>query len=144
MSNCLVRERGSAALELVILAPVLLAVIGLVILGGRIQIAAGAVEQAAADAARQASLSRDPGSARSKAMAAASDALRREAVPCTSVSVELHMAGFGVPVGVPAQVGAHVSCVVPLSGLVLGAPGSKTLSADAVSVLDTYRERTSR
>src|SRR5437879_3714226 len=112
MSNRLVRERGSAALELVILAPVVLAVIGLVILGGRIQIAGGAVEQAAADAARQASLSRDAGSARSKAMAAASDALRREAVPCTSVSVGVDTAGFGVPVGVPAQVSAHVSCVV--------------------------------
>lgn len=142
MGRHLERQRGSAALELVTLSPVLLALIGLVILGGRIQIAGGAVEQAAADAARQASLSRDAGSARSKAMAAASDALRREAVPCSSVSVDIDTAGFAVPVGEPAQVAVHVSCVVPLSGLVPGAPGSRTLRADAVSVLDTYRGRT--
>ena len=50
-------DDGNAALELVILAPVLLALLGLVIAAGRTSIAQGSVDAAARDAARQASIS---------------------------------------------------------------------------------------
>lgn len=53
-------EDGNAALELVILAPVLLALLGLVIAAGRTSIAQGSVDAAARDAARQASIALPP------------------------------------------------------------------------------------
>ena len=49
-------DEGSAALELVVLAPVLLVLIALVIGAGRTSIAQSSVDAAARDAARQASL----------------------------------------------------------------------------------------
>ena len=58
------------------------------------------------------------------------------------VDVALDVAGFAVPVGLPAQVMATVTCVVALADLALpGFPGSRTVTATAVSPLDTYRER---
>ena len=65
------RERGSATLELAILAPVLLLLLGLVVLAGRVQVAAGAVEHAAMSAAREASLARTVDGARATASSAA-------------------------------------------------------------------------
>ena len=55
------RDEGNAALELVVLAPVLLFILGLVVAAGRTSIAQGAVDAAARDAARQASISLTPG-----------------------------------------------------------------------------------
>ena len=55
--SCRARGRadsGNAALELVVLAPVLLALLGLVIAAGRTSVAQGSVDAAARDAARQA------------------------------------------------------------------------------------------
>ena len=52
-------DRGSATIEMAVLAPALLALLGLVILAGRISAAGSAVEQAAASAARAASIARD-------------------------------------------------------------------------------------
>jgi Flp pilus assembly protein TadG len=134
-------ERGDAALELIILAPVLLALIALVIAAGRISIARGSVDAAARDAARQASLARSPGEARIAAELSAQAALRQDGLDCTpAVSVDTY--GFSVQVGEPAQVRATVSCQVPLSDLVVpGLPGSVTLSYTFTSPLDPYRGR---
>ena len=52
------RDAGNAALELVILAPVVLLLISFVIAAGRTSIAQGSVQAAARDAARQASIAR--------------------------------------------------------------------------------------
>lgn len=68
------RERGSATLELVLLAPALLVVVGVVIAAGRVEVASAAVEHAAAEAARSASLTRTVPAA----AAAAETAGRRE------------------------------------------------------------------
>ncbi len=48
-------DRGNAALELVILAPVIVLLIGMVVAAGRTTIAQGSIDAAARDAARQAS-----------------------------------------------------------------------------------------
>ena len=53
-------DAGNAALELVILAPVILFLLGLVIAAGRTSVAQGSVAAAARDAARQASISLTP------------------------------------------------------------------------------------
>ena len=135
-------DRGSAAVEAAILAPPLLALIAVAIVGGRIQIAGGAIEAAAHDAARAASISRTAGEAHSNAMAAANATLHQQGLHCASLTVTVDTTGFAVPVGQPAVVSATTTCVVDLSDLVAdGMPGSRTLTATFVSTLDTFRQR---
>ena len=54
-------ERGSSVVEVVILAPALGMFVALIIAGGRVALSHQAVESAAADAARAASISRTLG-----------------------------------------------------------------------------------
>lgn len=136
------RDRGSAALELVILAPVLLALLGLVIAAGRTTIAQGSVDAAARDAARQASIALTPGQAQANAQASARSALRQDGLDCVP-QVSVNVSQFtAVPAGQPAQVTALVRCAVPLADLTLpGLPGSVELQASFTSPLDVYRSR---
>lgn len=132
---------GSAALELVILAPVLLGLLGLVIAAGRTSVAQGAVDAAARDAARQASLALSPQVARANGTASARGALRQDGLGCDPI-VRIDTIGFATPPGQPASVSATVSCTVPLASLALpGLPGSRTLTATFTSPLDIYRAR---
>jgi Flp pilus assembly protein TadG len=135
-------DRGSASLELAILGPALLLLLGLVIAAGRIAVSGGAIEAAARDAARQASIARDPANAAAGARAAAMDTLAEQDLRCATLTVHLDTTGFTAPVGAPAQVTARVSCVVALADLAVpGLPGTKTLQASFASPLDSYRER---
>ncbi len=135
------RDAGNAALELVILAPVILFLLGLVIAAGRTSVAQGSVAAAARDAARQASISLTPGAAQTAALSSARAALNQDGLNCDPV-VTVNVTGFGVPVGEPATVQATVTCRVSLSNLVVpGMPGSKTLNATFTSPLDPYRGR---
>jgi Flp pilus assembly protein TadG len=140
---CRRRDRGSAAIEAAILAPPLLALLALAILGGRIETAGGAIEAAAHDAARAASISRTAGTAQAQAQAASAATLNQRGLHCTRLTVTVNTSGFAVPVGQPATVSAQVTCVVDFSDLVAdGMPGSRTISARFVSPLDTFRART--
>ena len=136
------RDDGNAALELVVLAPVLLFILGLVVAAGRTSIAQGAVDAAARDAARQASISLTPGAAQAAALSSAKAALSRDGLDCDP-QVFVDTGQFTtVPVGQPATVTATVSCQVPLSDLVVpGLPGSRTLRFSFTSPLDPFRER---
>jgi Flp pilus assembly protein TadG len=135
------RDTGNAALELVILAPVILFLLGLVIAAGRTSVAQGSVAAAARDAARQASISLTPGAAQTAALSSARAALGQDGLNCEPV-VTVNVSGFGVPVGEPADVQATVTCRVSLSSLLVpGMPGSKTLQATFTSPLDPYRGR---
>jgi Flp pilus assembly protein TadG len=135
------RDGGNAALELVVLAPVLLFLLGLVIAAGRTSIAEGSVAAAARDAARQASISLTPSAAQAAALSSATAALSQDGLDCQP-RVTVDTSGFGVAVGVPATVTATVTCQVRLSDLIVpGLPGSKTLRASFTSPLDPYRER---
>jgi Flp pilus assembly protein TadG len=135
-------DSGNAALELVVLAPVILFLLGLMIAAGRTSIAQGAVDAAARDAARQASISLTPGAARAAALSSARAALSKDGLDCNPV-VTVDTSQFTtVGVGLPAQVTATVSCRVPLADLVVpGMPGSRLLSYTFTSPLDPFRER---
>jgi TadE-like protein len=136
------REDGTAPLELLILAPVILALIGLVIAAGRISVAQGSVDAAARDAARQASISMTAAAARQAALSSANAALRADGLHCKPVIRVSLEPGFSTPLGQPAQVSASVSCTVPLSDLLVpGVPGSRKLTAQFTSPLDPYRSR---
>jgi Flp pilus assembly protein TadG len=136
------RSAGNAALELVILAPALLLIISLVIAAGRTSLAQGSVSAAARDAARQASIARTPGQARASARTGALSELAQQGLHCAPATVSVNLAGFAVPIGLPASVSVTVTCQVSLSDLMLpGVPGSKVLRAKFVSPLDPYRGR---
>ncbi len=135
-------EHGNAALELLILAPVILALIGLAIAAGRTSVAQGSVDAAARDAARQASISISPAAARQAALSSADAALRADGLVCKPVVTLDLLPGFSTPLGQPAQVSASVSCTVRLSDLLVpGIPGSRRLTASFTSPLDPYRSR---
>jgi len=136
------RDGGNAALELVVLAPVIFILIALVVAAGRTSIAQGAVDAAARDAARQASISLTPGAAQVAARSSAQAALSGDGLDChPRVRVDTRQFET-VPVGLPASVTATVVCRVPLSDLVVpGLPGSRTLWFSFTSPLDPYRER---
>lgn len=134
-------DRGTAAAELAVAAPVLMLVIMLAVAGGRLALAQAGVEQAATDAARSASIARNPGEASSDAAAAAAAGLANH-LTCASTSVSVDTGGFALPVGTPATVSVTVTCTVPLSDLGVPAlPGQRAITATAVSPLDTYRGR---
>jgi Flp pilus assembly protein TadG len=138
------RERGSATLELAILAPALLLLLGLVVLTGRVQVAAGAVEHAATSAAREASLARtvDGAGAAAAATAAAARELDGQDIRCATSSVTVDTSGFGAPLGQSATVSASVTCTVSFADLAIpGLPGSRTLTATATSPIDRFRAR---
>jgi Flp pilus assembly protein TadG len=135
------RDSGSAALELVILAPVLIALLGLTIAAGRTSIAQSAVQAAARDAARQASIALSPGQAQEAGTASALAALRQDGLACQPV-VRVNTFQFTNPLGEPATVSATVQCTVPLADLwIPGLPGSRTMTATFYSPLDLYRQR---
>jgi Flp pilus assembly protein TadG len=137
-----VGERGSAVVEVVLLAPVLGMLLALLVVGGRLAMAQMAVQASASEAARTASLARTVGDAGSSAYAAAVSGLRAQKVNCLDVTVQVDTSGFTAPVGTPASVAATVTCRVNLAGLLPAVPGSIVLSSSSSSPLDTYRERT--
>jgi Flp pilus assembly protein TadG len=135
-------DSGNAALELVILAPILLALLSLVIAAGRTTVAQGSVDAAARDAARQASIALTPAAAQTAGLVSARAALRRDGLDCSPFVVIDTSQFTSVPAGLPAAVTAVVSCAVPLANLALpGLPGTAHLSARFTSPLDTYRSR---
>jgi TadE-like protein len=134
-------DDGNAALELVILAPFLLALLALLIAAGRTTIAQGSVNAAARDAARQASISLSPAAAEAAGEASARAALRNDGLDCVPV-VTIDISQFRTRPGQPAGTAATVTCVVPLASLAIpGLPGSARLQATFISPLDIYRSR---
>jgi hypothetical protein len=142
-SRWAVGDDGNAPLELVLLAPIILILIGLMIAAGRTSIAQGAVDAAAREAARQASLAPDEGAAVQAALVGAADALQADGLQCQPrVFLPGLAVAFATSPGQPAEVRARVVCVVRLSDLVVpGVPGSIRLTANFTSPLDPYRSR---
>lgn len=133
-------DRGSVTLELAILAPALLLLLGLLVLAGRVETSLAAVEQAARSAARDASLARTADAAQASARVAAQRELAESGCVATDVTVDT--SGFAAPLGTDASVAVHVSCTITLADLAVpGLPGTRTLTADGVSPLDRYRSR---
>ena len=135
-------ERVSTTLELVVWAPGLLLIVALLTVAGRVNGANAAVEQAATDAARTASIARTSSAARTAATASAQATLTGQGLQCTGTIVTVDTAGFAAPPGQPATVTATVTCPVRLADLAVpGLPGTRTVTHTAVSSLDTFRER---
>ncbi len=135
-------QNGSASLELVIWAPVLLLIGAVIVLAGRIAQATQAVEVAAAEAARAASAATTHTQATARARAAAAEALSSAGLRCAATSVAIDTSKWSRPAGTPAQVSARIGCQLGLADLsVPGMPGAKNVTATATSALDRYRVR---
>ena len=135
------RERGSAALELVIIAPGLLLVIATLVFVGRLAIAQQSVDAAAADAARSASIARTQAAAGVAARTAAAASLLQQNLTCLTTSTTVDTSGFASPVGTTAYVTASVKCTVNMTDLGAPIPATMTVTATVRSPLDTYRTR---
>jgi Flp pilus assembly protein TadG len=134
-------EAGNAVVEAAILAPVFVMFLAGLLTGARLQRAIAAVDQAAADAARQASIARTPAQAQATAGTSALATLRDKGLHCAP-QVHLDLSGFRQPVGRPAVVSASVSCRVGFADIAApGVPGARTVTRTHRSPLDPYRGR---
>lgn len=135
-------DRGSASLEAAIAAPAFVLLVGLIIFGGRTAMTHQAVESAAAEAARSASIARSSTEATAGAKQAAKTSQANQDLQCLSMDVSVEISDFSKPIGEPGQVTVTVECRLDLSDLsVPGVPGSRVISATMTSPLDTWRER---
>jgi Flp pilus assembly protein TadG len=122
--------------------PVLVLLFGLVVGGARTWLARGAVEQAAAAAARGVSQARTPGEAGRIARDLAAAQAAVGGLRCERWAVDVDAAALTAAPGQPGSVGAAVTCSVPLGDvLVPGWPGTLDVRATATAVVDRYRGR---
>jgi Flp pilus assembly protein TadG len=135
-------ERGSAAIEAAIGVPAFALFVGLVIFGGRTATTHQALQSAAADAARSASLARNADVARVDARRAATSSITNQKIGCSAIDVAVDTSDFDKQPGVPGSVNVTVSCQLDLSDLAVpGVPGSRVRRATMSSPIDTWRER---
>jgi Flp pilus assembly protein TadG len=131
-----VTERGTMALELAILTPVLVAFMMLVVGVGRIVNAQSQVDSAARDAVRNASIARSAGDAQARAATAAQASLEQRSWCLGGPSTLTDTSGWA-PGG---QVSVTVTCDADLGGMTLiGLPGTKVMTGRATAPLDTFR-----
>ena len=130
-------DRGTIAVELVLLAPLFLALLLFIVGLGRLAEARSHVTGAARDAARAASQQRTPAAARDVAQQTATADLAGAGLSCTHLTVQTDTANF-TPGGV---VRVAVTCTADLRDLVgVGLPTTKTLQSTAAAPLETYKE----
>ncbi len=130
-------ESGAVATELVLLTPLLILLLLFVVALGRLAGARLEVDGAAAQAARAASIARDPAIATAMATQTAAAALGSDHVTCAHLTVATDIAAFA-PGG---QVTVTVTCTVDLADLTgLRLPPAESISSSATSVVDTYRQ----
>ncbi|MCT1549664.1 TadE/TadG family type IV pilus assembly protein [Brevibacterium casei] len=136
-------DRGSVSLELVILAPVIIAVIGILFFATRNAQAGNSVTDIADAAARTASLERTPQQAKIAAENEARIALNNTSLVCESMSVSVDVEGFTTTLGATGSVETTVSCSVKLTDLtgIPALPGSHTLTRTGLSPIDPWRQR---
>lgn len=127
-------ERGSASVELAILTPLVGLLLAGVVAVGRVQHARADVEAAAAMAARELALSRDPNSRLGPAQAIAAETLDTDGPSCTAVGFHATIGDTTVEVTVSCTVSVQDAALLPL-------PGSMTVTATASEVRDQWRER---
>jgi Flp pilus assembly protein TadG len=133
-------ETGSVTAELVLLTPLLILLLLFVVSLGRLAGARLDVDGAAAQAARAASLARDPATATAIAQQTAAAALGSDDVTCAQLSVNTDTGQF-MPGG---SVAVTVTCSVSLSDLSgLRLPASQSISSRFVATIDQYRSAAS-
>lgn len=134
-------ERGSAPIEIAITGLCAIGLIALLVIGGRVAIAASSMSDVASDSARDASIARTAGQAQQLAHASAVSTLNKQGLHCVGgPTVQVDISGFSAPAGTSGVVRVDVTCVVSLSDVGMpGLPGSRTLHNHATSPVDPFR-----
>jgi hypothetical protein len=132
-------ERGTAAVEMALLAPVLVVLVAAVVAAGRIVETKSAVLAVAREASRAASEAPDPSSARSAAASAAAQVAAGFGLDPARLALSQSPGGFGR--GEPYRV--TISYEVRLADLPgLGIlPGSFVLSAEHAELVQRFKSR---
>ncbi len=131
-------EAGFAAVELVMIFPVVVLFLELMVLGGRVAVARNDVASAAREAARQATLANSERSAGQVIGPVALTALADRGYACQAPSVRL---GPATRFERGGQVEVVVTCQLDLSDLDLlsVAPGGTTVEQAVLEPIDRYR-----
>lgn len=130
-------EAGAMAIELVLLAPVLVLLCGIIVMAGEFRSAANDVSNAAYAAARAASYTSTPGAAKDAGQRAAVDSMTNRGDACVSMTTSIDTSNF-TPGG---DIKVTVICVAALAQITGFAiiPGHKTFTATAVVPIDSHR-----
>ena len=129
-------ERGTAAIELTLMAPVLMVILQFVVGLGRMAHARQQIESVAADSARAASLERNTAMSAQAAKTAAETSLGDAGVSCTDLKVDVDLSSYQ-PGG---RVTVTVSCQTKLSDVTMaGFPGSRTFTATSSVPIENFR-----
>lgn len=126
-------ERGSATVELVLLAPVFTMLLAFVVLVGRVESSRADIEGVAHSAARSITLSRTPGVAATQARLDATKALHEGSTTCRTMGWDLTMNGEAVTVTITCTIDLAAASILPV-------PATQSVSASATEVFDQYRE----
>ncbi len=125
-------ERGSMAVEIVLLTPVLMAFVILIVMFGRYVAVRGDVDATARDAARAASFENSLPAARQAAAATVRASLDKETT-CADIEVN-------GPFEAGGEVTVVLHCRVSFDGLgLIGVPGSVAVEGSSTVPLDPYR-----
>jgi Flp pilus assembly protein TadG len=120
------------AVEVVLMAPVLVLFMLMVVAFGRLVWVRGQVEAASRDAVRSASIARSPGEARDNALATANEQLDGRAT-CQAPAFAGNFAAGGV-------ITVTLTCEVSYAELgLLGLGGGTTVTAESSAPIDLYR-----
>lgn len=129
-------ERGAAGLELAIVAPLMIALVLMIVGFGRMSLAKAEVNSAANEAARAASLERAPGAAAGVGEQAARRTLSDRGMSCAELSVNVDTSSYAAG----GSITASVTCVTRLSDVaMIGMPGSKTYRSSATVPIEQFR-----
>lgn len=129
-------QRGSMALELVVIAPLLVVLWLFGVYALRMSVANGDIEAAARDAARSASIARSAAAAPARAATSAAVSLAGTGRVCRSLQVTTSTGDFRAG----GTVTVTVACAVRLDNLVpLGLRGSRQLRQSYTAPIDPYQ-----
>jgi hypothetical protein len=107
---------------------------------GRLGTAREAVDGAARDGAREASIARDTPHATATATQIVTDTLSEKNVSCPNPNVVVDYGPTPGKLTAGGTVKVHVDCTVQNGDVLLsGLPGTSTLRGDSTAVIDTYR-----
>lgn len=130
-------ERGSSVVGLVILTPMMATLLFFVVAAGRLGVIESKLTSAARSAARAASQTQSVSTAQATASMTAEAALDHLETGCHG-GPQVRVLELDLRPG--GKVRIRISCVVSLSDLTVpGLPGSRTVSADSMSVVDRFR-----
>lgn len=130
-------ERGSAAVEVAVVTPVLIIMLLMATGLGRMAHARQQVTVAARDAARAASLERSPEGSRTAGTDAARRSLGQAGVSCVVLTVSVDLSDYR-PGG---EVSATVSCTTSMAGLSLLGIGARVFTETAIVPIEAHRSQ---